>query len=316
MAIPTVYRWDDANAPVLSGTAGSLISLLTACLVNGYDVKTAAGWTKEFENVDGTIAAFRNSTANGNGVYLRVDDTGTTTAQVQAFEAMTDENSGLGPFLTVGSSYSIRKSVTADTAARPWAVVATDTFFYLIIKPQDTSPIPPEPRKSSFLCCGDFNAAHEDGYNSMIGYSYVTHSIEGFTIPSFDNARAGLSCSRPLSGTADTPINLWCSWGGPGSWGDKVYADVYNGANLTVLRPAIGDDNSRALRGFMPGLLVPCHNFDQWTTLDSEIITDATSGRSFFVLKIDGCFDTAYYYNSNSDAHVHVFLIEIGEWNA
>lgn len=35
-----LYRYSDANAPVLSGTAGALISLLDACLVDGYDNKT------------------------------------------------------------------------------------------------------------------------------------------------------------------------------------------------------------------------------------------------------------------------------------
>lgn len=35
-----LYRYSDANAPVLSGTAGALVTLLDACLVDGYDSKS------------------------------------------------------------------------------------------------------------------------------------------------------------------------------------------------------------------------------------------------------------------------------------
>ena len=45
MAVPTVYRSDDASAPVITGTAGDLVMALDAILVNGYGAKSAAGWT-------------------------------------------------------------------------------------------------------------------------------------------------------------------------------------------------------------------------------------------------------------------------------
>lgn len=53
----TVYRFDDAGAPTLSAAAGALISVLDACLVNGYGAKPAAGWTKAFS--DTNQAAYR-----------------------------------------------------------------------------------------------------------------------------------------------------------------------------------------------------------------------------------------------------------------
>lgn len=43
MAAPTIYRSTDANAPVLFGGGGSLITLLDACLVNGYGSAFATG---------------------------------------------------------------------------------------------------------------------------------------------------------------------------------------------------------------------------------------------------------------------------------
>ena len=53
----TVYRFDDAGAPTLSAAAGALISVLDACLVNGYGAKPAAGWTKAFSGTN--QAAYR-----------------------------------------------------------------------------------------------------------------------------------------------------------------------------------------------------------------------------------------------------------------
>jgi len=68
--IPIVYRFDDGNAPVHVGTAGSLVNLLEKCLVTGYGDKLPAGWTKDYANVENTIAAFRNNPATGTGFFL------------------------------------------------------------------------------------------------------------------------------------------------------------------------------------------------------------------------------------------------------
>lgn len=43
-----VFRSTDASAPALSGRPGSFVSLLDACLVDGYTGKPAAGWTKPY----------------------------------------------------------------------------------------------------------------------------------------------------------------------------------------------------------------------------------------------------------------------------
>lgn len=52
-----LYRYSDANAPVLSGTAGALVSLLDACLVDGYDPKTINTLTVAGNNATAVISA-------------------------------------------------------------------------------------------------------------------------------------------------------------------------------------------------------------------------------------------------------------------
>ena len=57
MAVPTVYRWDDTGAPILCHNIdpNGIVSVVKACLINGYGDKTppGAGYQLEYENVDG-----------------------------------------------------------------------------------------------------------------------------------------------------------------------------------------------------------------------------------------------------------------------
>jgi hypothetical protein len=127
------YKSTDASAPTLNGTVGSLISVLDACLVNGYGSKAAAGWTKEYSGTN--LAAYRMSTTSpATGMYLRVDDTVTTTSRLVGYESMSDVNTGTGPFPTtaqVSGGLWLWKSNTADSVARPWAMIATNRSFYI-----------------------------------------------------------------------------------------------------------------------------------------------------------------------------------------
>ncbi len=131
------YKSTDAGAPTLNGTAGSLISVLDACLVNGYGSKSAAGWTKAYSGTN--LAAYRMSTFSpATGMYLRVDDTGTTNGRIVGYESMSDVNTGTGPFPTSvqqsGGLY-VYKSASSDSTARPWAIIATNRSFYLYDNP-------------------------------------------------------------------------------------------------------------------------------------------------------------------------------------
>ena len=128
----TVYRWDDPDAPVLSNpSAGSLIGVLDACLVDGYTGKTGAGWTKAFSGTN--LAAYRQGA--GSMCYLRVDDgTGSFKVKMRGYESMTDVNTGTGEFPTTtqlanGVYAAIGTSTTA--ANKPWIVVADNKRFYL-----------------------------------------------------------------------------------------------------------------------------------------------------------------------------------------
>lgn len=126
-----VYYSTDAGAPVLSGTAGALIGVLDACLVNGYGSKAGAGWTKAFS---GTNKAAYKQPVGSNGFYFRADDTGTTVARIVGYEAMTGIDTGSAAFPTevqfAGGLY-VAKSSAGDATARPWELVTNGNICYV-----------------------------------------------------------------------------------------------------------------------------------------------------------------------------------------
>jgi hypothetical protein len=177
MTTVRTYRSTDASAPTLTGSAGALVALLDACLVNGYGSQSAAGWTIAYTAT--SQRAYRNSATDGTGYYLNIDDTGggaggAREAFCTGFVTMSALGTGTGQFplsgqLALGSAPSgavvARKSSTADSTARAWTMVADDTVFYLIMETGDqTYPMP-----GSMLAFGDFfSVASGDTCHCMI----------------------------------------------------------------------------------------------------------------------------------------------------
>ncbi len=199
------------GAPVLNGTAGSLIALLDAVLVNGFGLVTVtglsvsagiatatvsaghslaidsvglvagatpaglngekrilsiasnsftfaatgiadgaatgtmsvkvapAGWTKAFSRAN--LAAYKITPPEGTGFYLRVDDTGTTTARIVGYESMTDASTGQGAFPLQSQAAGglwWGKSDQANATARPWRLYASARALHLWVSPSST----------------------------------------------------------------------------------------------------------------------------------------------------------------------------------
>nr|WP_295785147.1 hypothetical protein [Rhodoferax sp.] len=84
-----------------------------------------AGWDKTFTSTN--LAVYRSPNVLGTRQYLRVDDTGTTSASIQAFESMSDVNTGVSKWM---DNFWF-KSAAANSTAVPWAIFADDRTFYL-----------------------------------------------------------------------------------------------------------------------------------------------------------------------------------------
>ncbi len=148
----TIYTSADPYGPgPMNGTTGSLITVLDACLVNGYGTgqytKTSAGWSKPLGSISAScVSAYTQP--SGSRMTLFVNDNATTTARTAAVTGWTvlsqisgtvnASNVGIGygqfpmPFQsnTVGKVFWY-KSATADTVQRNWIIAADAYTMYI-----------------------------------------------------------------------------------------------------------------------------------------------------------------------------------------
>lgn len=302
MAAPVIYRSTDTSAPVLNGTAGALITLLDALLVNGYGSKASAGWTKPFT---GTNQAVYRQPA-GSRFYLQVDDSGpgaggAREARSLGFEAMTAYNVGSGQFPTVAQIASgavIRKSLTLDATARPWIAFADDRTLYLFTLSGDTA------LNYHGFSFGDF-------YSFLVGDAYKclimggsaeassTVAVSAFGTVSIIRSAAqqvghwlprnysGFGGSTAFVKTGDYSLNSINDY----MVGPLGFPNTDGGLYLAPIRIADGSSPSTALagtvylRGRARGLFHILHVASAFADGDVIAGTGGYSGRTFQVVK-------------------------------
>lgn len=299
-----VYRSDDAGAPVLNGVAGSLIGVLDACLVVGYGTQTAAGWAKAFSGTN--LAAYR--AAVGNRMYLRVDDTPAQFPVLRGYEAMTGISAGTGPFHTDAQApgcYAC-KSSTADTAARPWIVLADEQAVYVWVNHGGTVLTTPS---TTVACCffGDIvSYKPADQYATMLvarSSASVSTSFEQLgRLMTSSSVVAGYYLARNSAGVAGAVgCNVQAVLPGSISFmglGGSPYPDPVTGRMNLALAPVV--ESNYAARGHLPGLFNPLHNapgthLDTITGLDGEtyLILRHYPGQTIHIVyKITGSWRT------------------------
>lgn len=248
MSTVTFYNNADTSAPVLSGQVGAMITLLDAVLVNGYGAKAAAGWTKAFTGTN--LAAYRvNPSASGSsGMYLRVDDTNTQYAVIKAYKTMSDVNTGTDllpsgtPSFTNSAIYW-HKSGTANSTARPWAIVADDHTLYLNVANSGTIPATIG-AYGHIYGAGDFKSfVPSNSYNYFIlGAQTTSYVDQSYQITNTQGSYVACLIGRDQTLTSGTQSKAWLTpFGG----------DISGSSAHTFL-----DSTYTNSRFFYPGLLV------------------------------------------------------------
>lgn len=324
MTIPTIYRWDDTDAPVLSGEAGSMVNLLTKCLVDGYGDKLPASWSLDFINAELTKASFRNDSVGGTGFFLSVDEVAPAANFVdfQGYEVMTDVDTGIGPFSAAVKL--CKKSSTVSATSRPWLIIATEKFFYLSVWESvtgDESVVLPPNVHNFVFSFGDFIPVNVEGFNCVMGYGtggvssgyYAPNSTPPVNTTNFLVGSNSFTCPRDVEGSVDSQTDMWFgALGGPINmtyymWTilRRHYGLPYTPDNLVLTRPHIGDGGTYGWRGQLPGLHYPCHDATNFENLQ-QITQD---GRTFLFLQL------GYLYGGHPGDVC--LAIEIGvDWDA
>lgn len=351
------YRSTQVNAPSLSGTAGDLISVLDACLVNGLAALAVGTLTQsggvatatvstghgveapDVVQIQGANEAAYNVTARVSGVgaasiSFPVDAgapgtaTGTITLRVPPagwikahagsnkaayanaaatalyrcrddapnaslgarmahwwmYESMSDVDTGSGGMATVGRTVSMLKSSAASSTPRPWLILASDRFAWLLLDwsgenrwtmyglgdfPSFKSPDPHRailiggnsPAQATAPSASNFDV----WTRALPPFGFIGDSTENFGIEVLRNSAAAsaVSClARMFSGFLYFSVaSAWANSlpGGSGS-GDIGATNPADGG-VYIDRILIAEGGSpQALRGIAPGRYVVLNN--------------------------------------------------------
>jgi hypothetical protein len=175
------FRHDDVGAPVLAGVAGSLVTLLRACLVGSggiaYGGTPSAGWSESFAGSLPNVAVFRNSIAAGGcGCFVHVDDAGpgaagAREARARVYANMTDIATGVSD---TGVQF-VRKSSALSSTARKWLLAADERTFWLYI--WETGDSSSGWGDTSILGAGDYDAIDAGGIYRYFILGRITENI-------------------------------------------------------------------------------------------------------------------------------------------
>ncbi|MDR1424299.1 MAG: hypothetical protein LBI92_06840 [Azoarcus sp.] len=300
----------DDDAPSLGSSAGSLIAVLDACLIDGFGDLPGAGWGKTF--VGENDAAYR--APNGLRHYLHVVDTAGTYATVNGYKTFS-EGVGGALFATAGTVFW-GKCADAVAPGRQWIVAADDKRFLIFVVPTAAINV-------GFRAVGGFGelaAHHPDDTNASFLLGGAAAAAVLATEDAALNFNSGVifgsgqqAAHMPgLYGTASAPGKYACSLNGllyhtyssgniltldaldmPADyvWSSRILmrnsavalsssantADTFN--NILMTRP----------RGYIPGLLVPMMEmlpslFPFWTSLGNGQYVIPISSRRAYVL--------------------------------
>lgn len=123
-----VYRWDDADAPTLTGQSNSVCNLLLSCLTGGYGTQDPAGWS--WASQVANSAAMRNASGkcltvqqtSGTARFYGSDDVNELTCQPTGNTYPAGSVLGAGLYMQV--------STTSDATQRPWILIADEEAFF------------------------------------------------------------------------------------------------------------------------------------------------------------------------------------------
>ena len=120
----TVFSSTDTSAPILTTDPGSLKTLLKACLVTGYGSKAALGWEMAFESGDQLQAAFKSTDPTASQFYFKINNSGSSSALLSAYQEMTDIDTG-SKAIAVDNDYKLYTS--------SWRLIGHSKSFVLLL---------------------------------------------------------------------------------------------------------------------------------------------------------------------------------------
>jgi hypothetical protein len=319
MAQFRVYRSTDSGAPTLNGISGSLLSVLDACLVNGYGTQPGAGWLKPIANTgsygcwqlpSGSTGhfLFMEDAASGSAAGAEARITGWASITSFDGEAVTGSNQfpTRAQVAISRGALVVRKSSVATATARNWIMMADSRSLYGFILTNDTVGL-----YCSFMFGEFYSFKTSDSSRTMIvgrtTISSSTTSNENMDRISntIQTATPGHYCVSVVGGGGGSAA-ISIVGDGPKSAGGTVLNGVVpymNGSDGGVYVSPIWvcDPSPYHIRGKMRGFYHFLHAISNVT--DGQEFTGSAdssySGSTFLVIKNTG--QSGVYFMETSD---------------
>ena len=250
------------------------------------------GFTTPFTGTN--LRVYKSAALESTGMYLRIDDTGTSNARVRAYEAMADASTGTGPTpleAQVAGGLYWPKSSSANATARAWYLVADERAFFLAVDPAGTG-------RFTVLFAGDigsFKSGDAYGYlvtgneadqanvstvpNGCVGYSHRSARVGAYLVRSHTAIGQAIAAQRIGAHHNGSTADAYAGTSGY-SWG--TYPNGPNNGLLTGPLELV----AQGIRGTLPGLLHPVQDlgtaFANGGNVDG---TDDMAGRRLLAIR-------------------------------
>lgn len=131
MGLPvTMFRSTDAGAPISAPrSVADWLTILKACLVDGYGTKQPLGWTLDFGSIAESKIVFSNKVADGGSggaVQFEVSPTDATYLRITCAGSIT----GLDSF-SKKVGYRTLRTISATSYASGWTIIGTSRGFWM-----------------------------------------------------------------------------------------------------------------------------------------------------------------------------------------
>lgn len=276
-----------------------------------------AGWAKVFTATN--LAVYQSPDPTSTKMFLRVDDTTTTTVRVTGYEQMADVNNGTGLFPSAlqspGGGYWV-KSTVANTVGVPWSIVGDSKFMYFTTCAGASSSL--TALTGITRCFGDPIAfkPNGDAFGCVLNYSIIVPSSPQTMVESalghgqtaqFASPRNYTGLGSSNLGFRYTPLGTATS----GSGADTTYGTFPNPVDGALYLGKIFLN----LRSEFPGILCCPQSqlFNTFKSLDRITGSGPFSGR---VLQAYTCGANNTSVNAGSEsAYTGILFFDItGPW--
>jgi hypothetical protein len=289
----STFRSIDYGAPVLNGEFGAFFNVLNTCLVTGYAANGGAGWTNPYFDAQNNYVL--RTGLPGYGFCLRIADQYTDHANfavMAGFSSMTGLNVGEDCTPTVLQSLygvGLCKSITANTVARNWLIVANQRFFYLFICADGSSDF----TTAEGYCFGQFDSFRvDDEFNCiLIGRDPVDFSIGNYSYFANSGAtNAAIGKHWLMRSYTQIGAAVPCGKHYDISKTALPFPNLVDG-NLYLSPVFITESTLNCVRGKLPGLWAICHNKSYFNHGDVFTGNGDLAGKTFMVVKVyNGAF--------------------------